>query len=99
MGHPGELKGTTGVGGDQTAGNSITGAVYTFVRHGGTWSQQAFLKAPSPDYDDRLGHALDLSASGDTLAVGAYQEDSQAEDIGGDQTLNGMRDSGAVYLY
>ena len=38
--------------------------------------------------------------SGDTLAVGAYQEDSSATGVDGDQGNNGsLRNSGAVYVF
>ncbi len=98
VGHPGEYKGATGIGSEEN-NRLITGAVFTFTRSGGNWTQQTFMKAPNPDYDDRFGHALDLSANGDTLAVGAHVENSSADDIGGDQTSNAHSDSGAVYLY
>ena len=87
----------TGVGGGQRDNNARdSGAVYIFTRSGGTWSHQAYLKASNTNDDDQFGHSLSLS--GDTLAVGAYQEDSSATGIGGDQTNNGARDSGAVYI-
>jgi hypothetical protein len=40
-----------------------------------------------------------LSADGNTLAVGALYEDSNATGIGGDQTNNSASNAGAVYLY
>ena len=87
----------TGVGGGQRDNNARdSGAVYVFTRSGGTWSHQAYLKASNTNDYDHFGHSLSLS--GDTLAVGAYQEDSSATGIGGDQTNNSARDSGAVYI-
>jgi hypothetical protein len=46
VGAPGEDSGATGIGGNQ-ADNSVTdsGAVYTFTRAGGAWSQKDYLKA------------------------------------------------------
>ena len=40
-----------------------------------------------------------LSGDGNTLAVGAWQEDSNATGIGGNQADDGTVNSGAVYLY
>jgi hypothetical protein len=47
-----------------------SGAVYVFVR-AGQWVQQAFIKASNVGDHDEFGTALDLSADGSTLAVGA----------------------------
>lgn len=63
------------------------GAVYVFVRSGTTWSEQAYLKASNTDDNDRFGWGVALAGNGDTLAVGAYLEDSVATN------------SGAVYLF
>ncbi|MBA3470397.1 MAG: FG-GAP repeat protein, partial [Herpetosiphonaceae bacterium] len=65
----------TGVGGDQTnnsAGNS--GAAYVFTRSGTTWTPQAYLKASNTGAGDNFG--VSVAISGDTVVVGAYQEDS-----------------------
>ncbi len=48
-----------------------SGAVYVFVRQGQRWQQQAFVKSLTSTTADRFGRRLALSASGDTLAVGA----------------------------
>ena len=40
-----------------------------------------------------------LSADGNTLAVGASQEDSSARGVGGDQPNNSAFTSGAVYVF
>lgn len=59
------------------ASNSIedSGAVYVFLRDLSTWYQQAYLKAPVIDADDRFGWSLALSTNGDVLAVGYPYED------------------------
>ncbi|MEQ9547426.1 MAG: hypothetical protein RIK85_15595 [Marinobacter sp.] len=90
----------TGVGGDQTdnsAGGS--GAVYIFTRSDGTWSQQAYIKASNTDPLDGFGQALALSADGNTLAVGAGDENSSANGVDGNQSDNSAEDSGAVYVF
>ncbi len=90
----------TGVGGDQTnnsAGGS--GAVYIFTRIDGAWSQQAYVKASNTDPLDGFGQALALSADGNTLVVGAGDENSSANGVDGNQSDNGAEDSGAVYVF
>jgi hypothetical protein len=100
VGASGEDSSATGVNGDQTDNSvSFAGAVYVFSRTGTVWTQQAYLKASNPDVDDIFGYRLSLSADGNTLAVGAANEDSNATGINGDQTDNSMSDSGAVYIF
>ncbi len=90
----------TGLDGDQ-ADDSATesGAVYLFTHSAGGWNQQAYLKAGNTGASDSFGWSLSLSGDGQTLAVGALKEDSDATGIGGDQTNDNAPDSGAVYLY
>jgi hypothetical protein len=90
----------TGVEGDQ--GNDLawnSGAVYVFKRDGGTWSQQAYIKASNTDVDDEFGWSVALSSDGNTLAVGAAFEDSGATGVNGNDSDNSRENSGAVYLY
>lgn len=89
-----------GNGGNQ-ADNSImdSGAVYVFIRSGITWSQQAYLKASNTGAGDLFGAMVTLSNDGNTLAVGARQEDSNATGIGGNEADNSAADSGAVYVF
>jgi hypothetical protein len=90
-----------GIDGNQ-ADNSVTnaGAVYVFVRHGSSWSQQAYIKASNTGSpSDFFGHSVALSIDGSTLAVGASLEDSIANGIDGDQADNSATDAGAVYVF
>ncbi|MCA3154152.1 MAG: hypothetical protein ING30_03810, partial [Burkholderiales bacterium] len=48
---------------------------------------------------DFFGYSVALSADGNTLAVGAAFEASNATGVNGDQTNNSASASGAVYLY
>ncbi|MCG8405707.1 MAG: FG-GAP repeat protein [Phycisphaerales bacterium] len=98
VGARGDDSSATGVDGNQ-ADNSATssGAAYVFVREDGRWSQQAYLKASNTGVNDRFGSAVFIS--GDTVVVGALQEDSAATGVNGDQTSNGTDDSGAVYVF
>lgn len=89
-----------GVNADQTD-NSLygSGAVYVFVRSGGAWTQQAYLKASNPGDGDAFGGALALSADGATLAVGAPSEASSSTGVNGNESDDGAPYSGAVYVF
>ncbi len=76
-----------------------SGAVYVFVRDGGTWTQQALLKPRTRGAGDRFGTAVSLSADGNTLAVGAPGEDSQAIGVNKGEGNNASQDSGAAYVF
>jgi hypothetical protein len=98
VGAIGEASGVTGVGGDETNNSaSFAGAVYVFVRSGTSWSQQAYAKASNTDASDEFGRSVALD--GDTLAVGARQEDSGATGVGGDETNDSATRAGAVYVF
>jgi hypothetical protein len=56
---------------NDTAGE--TGAVYVFVRNGGTWAQQAYLKSSDPVIGALFGASVAIS--GDTIVVGAPGEE------------------------
>ncbi|MBK8170140.1 MAG: integrin [Sandaracinaceae bacterium] len=65
----------------------------------GSVSQSAYIKATNTEAGDAFGWATALSGDGNTLAIGAPGEDSNARGIGGDQANNNATDSGAVYVY
>jgi hypothetical protein len=80
------------------------GAAYVYTRSGGNWFHRSYVKASNTrqvirDPEDAFGFSLALSESGDTLAVGAPEEDSAATGVNGDQTSVLADASGAVYLY
>ncbi len=66
IGAPGEDSNGTGQGNNAASGS---GAVYVFVRSGGVWTQQAYLKPSNGQGGDAFGSAV--SIDGDLLAVGA----------------------------
>jgi len=68
------------------------GAAYVFVRNGTTWSQQAFLKADSPELEDEFGGAVAISE--DSIVIGARLRDGIAE---GD--ADRLRNTGAAYVF
>jgi hypothetical protein len=51
------------------------GAVYVFTRAGASWSQQAYVKSPDNRANSLFGYSVALSGNGDTLAIGAFDED------------------------
>ncbi|MFN3436891.1 MAG: beta strand repeat-containing protein [Acidovorax sp.] len=75
------------------------GAAHVFTRVGTLWSHQAYVKASNTEANDNFGHSVALSGDGNTLAVSALNEDSNATGIGGDQASNSRMDAGAVYLF
>jgi AICAR transformylase/IMP cyclohydrolase PurH len=94
-----EKSSATGIDGNQADDSrSNSGAAYVFAWVGG-WVQQAYIKASNADELEFFGSAVALSADGNTLAVGAKTEDSDAIGIGGAQDSNGSDRSGAVYMY
>ena len=100
VGAVGEQSSAVGVNGDEVTGAlNSAGASYLYVRNAGVWSQQAYLKASNTGQGDLFGSSIELSGDGNTLAVGASLEDSNATGVGGDATNNDENGSGAVYLY
>ncbi|MCW7494621.1 FG-GAP repeat protein [Leptospira sp. 2 VSF19] len=77
-----------------------SGAIYVYGRTGSNWALNAYLKAPNADPDDRLGNSIGLS--GDTIVVGANQEDSIQNTITNGPTAssdNSAVSSGAAYVF
>lgn len=80
---------------DEAAANS--GAAYVFVRSAtGAWTQQAYLKASNPGAGDLFGYSVAIS--GDTIVVGAFNEDSDTTEV--DSVPNdSASNSGAAYVF
>ncbi|TWT41910.1 hypothetical protein RAS1_30340 [Phycisphaerae bacterium RAS1] len=99
VGAPGEDSNASGLNGNQNDNSaSGSGAAYVFIRDaGGVWSQQAYVKASNTGTSDSFGASVAMS--GDTLVVGARNEDSNAMGIDGDQNDNSAEDSGAAYVF
>ena len=100
VGAPHESSGAVGVNGNQSD-NSLfdAGAVYVFIRKGENWSQQAYLKPSNPQSSAEFGHAVALSADGNTLVVSAFWEASNAKGINGNQKDQSIPQAGAVYVF
>jgi hypothetical protein len=100
VGSPSESSSATGIGGDQNNTSAPNaGAAYVFALSGGTWSQQAYVKASNTASADRFGTSLGLSGDGNTLAIGANDESSDATGLDGDQTNTSASQAGAAYLF
>lgn len=92
--------GATGVGGDPLRTDaSGSGAVHIVERSGSAWAHASYIKASNTGASDAFGWSLDISDNGNTLLVGAVREDSSANGINGDQSLNDAGSSGAAYLF
>ena len=99
VGAYGEASNATGINGNQFDDTTCcAGAAYVFRFNGTGWLQQAYVKASNTEPFDGFSF-LTISADGNTLAVGAGDEDSNATGINGDQNDNSASRSGAVYLY
>ncbi len=78
--------GLNGIESDESG--SDVGAVYTFIRSGSVWSQQAYIKPTRiSGFGDHFGFSLSFSGDGSRLAIGAPLESS------------GAFSEGAAYLY
>jgi hypothetical protein len=96
----GEGSGATGVNGPQTNNNRPgSGAAYVFRATDGTWQQEAYLKASRALADLSFGGAVALSGDGNTIAVGARGEASNATGIDGNQDDASAMSAGAVYVF
>jgi hypothetical protein len=85
-------------GGDQNAVFE-SGAVHVFTRGTAGVTQQAYLRASNPQASAQFGHAVALSADGNTLAVAAVWEASNAKGINGNQKDDSIPQAGAVYVF
>jgi len=80
------------------------GAAFVFVRDGDTWSQQARL-VPSMDPVEcfrcgaEIGFGSSVAISGDTIAVGASGERSNATGVNGSNNTGNPVGSGAAYVF
>jgi hypothetical protein len=103
------ISGDTAVVGADREGSSTTGinstpdelapeagAAYIFVRNGTNWSQEAYLKASQVTANDEFGYSV--AVSGDTVVVGAWQEDSSTTGINNSPN-EGRVDAGAAYVF
>jgi hypothetical protein len=90
VGAPVESSAAAGLNGDQANDAlSESGAAYLFSRSGTSWTQQAYIKSPTPTIQARFGRSVTVSRDGLTFAAGASR--------GGVQDPFG--DMGAAFVY
>src|SRR5688572_11604347 len=100
IGAPHEASSAMGVNGNQNDNGAYNaGAVYVYTRNGGTWQQQAYVKASNAGSGDYFGSSVGLSADGNTMAVAANWESSSAMGANGNQADNSIPQAGAVYIF
>ncbi|WP_288129066.1 hypothetical protein [Microbulbifer sp.] len=100
VGATGESSGSKGVDGEQTGeGINYSGAVYIVQFQEGSWRHKSFLKASNPGRNYQFGNSVSLSADGERLAVGAWQESSAATGVNGNQDNTEAPGAGAVYIF
>jgi trimeric autotransporter adhesin len=99
VGAGGEGSSAIGVDGDQTNDDAPgSGAAYVFQLNGGSWTQIAYLKPSNTKAGEGFGGSVAIS--GDTVVVGAADEDSGSTGVNGDQyAVGNILDIGAVYVF
>lgn len=98
VGSPGEDSSALLAGGDPLDNSQAdSGAVYAFDISNGSWLEQAYLKASNTRSYNDFGQTVTLH--GDTLAVGAPGDDSQATGVDGNSGDIAAGESGAVHIY
>ena len=103
IGAPQEDSDAKGIDGEQNNNAINAGAVYVYTRNDDLqWELETYIKASNTEKNDSFGHSISLSADGNTLAVSAINEASNAigiNGIGGAQTNNKRAGAGAVYVF
>jgi FG-GAP repeat len=100
VGAPMESSGAKGINGNQADESAYdAGAVYVYIRKGDSWRQQAYVKPSNTRHSSNFGYVVRLSGNGNTLAVSAYFESSNATGINGNQSDESIPQAGAVYVF
>jgi len=74
---------------DDINGLSNVGSAYIFTGRASNWVQVAKIIANDGTSEDFFGHAVAINSSGDTILVGAYQEDTFYTDQGAAYVFTG----------
>jgi hypothetical protein len=94
-----ESSASKGINGNQNDTSLYaSGAVYVFVRRGGTWSQQAYIKPSNPQMGANFGMNVVFNSDATTMAVSAYFESSSSKGINSVQD-DKVPQAGAVYIF
>ncbi len=80
--------------------SSSAGAVYVYTRSSlsANWAFQAKIKPTVLDAEDRFGNAVDISADGNTIVVGAFYEDGSGNGVNPASNNSASR-AGAAYVF
>lgn len=98
VGAPGESSQPNGTGSNPSNNSAASsGAAYVFTRAGGTWTQQAYIKANAGQPNDRFGSAVAISDN--VAVVGAFNEGSNATGVDGTPTSFSAIAAGAAYIF
>lgn len=98
IGSNGDRSGSRGPGGDPSRGDAtLSGAAYLYVKTDVGWVQTAYLKAPNSEKEDMFGQVVALTDT--TALIGSTFEDGESPGINGNQSSNGTKDSGALFVY
>lgn len=96
VGATGEDGSSTTINGPDNNGALESGAAYVYERTGTTWALTAYLKAPNAEEGDLFGSSV--AVSGNTIVIGAVNEDGSARTING-AFNNGAELGGAAYVF
>jgi hypothetical protein len=98
--HSNQTSITNGLGASSDNSATFAGAVYVYRLVNGSWSQEAYIKAPNAESGDNFG--ISVAIHGDTLVVGAMSEDSSQSSITngpGASADNSAVSAGAAYVF
>jgi trimeric autotransporter adhesin len=101
VGAPMEDSSSVGVNSTPLEGATDSGAAYVFIRGGGVWTQQAYLKPPVVGISKAAAgfeFGWSVAISGDTVAVGAYNEPSSSTGVNSSPN-EGASGAGAAYVF
>jgi FG-GAP repeat protein len=80
-------------------GGFMNGAAYVFRKSASGWALEAFIKSSNNGDQHRFGESLSLSGDGNTLVVGAPNENGGSTGVDGDKTNTNGTHSGAAYVF
>ncbi len=89
---------STGVNSVDMGSSTASGATYVFRFSSNVWSQQAYIKPFNTGANDGFGRTVSLSGDGNTLAVGASNENGSSTGINTVDSGIGSQ-SGAAYTF
>ena len=97
VGAPREWSCSTGVDSVKDAGCSSVGAAYLFEFDGTKWNSSTYFKPSHATLGMWFGNVVALS--GDAVAIGALNEKSCADGVGGNELDDNCPSAGAVYIF